>query len=73
MARVIAITDSNGTLLGVLRADPVDAGNGITIQAVPSPRSPHRHHILDVPDTFIGNRGKGVEELHREVRRRLPA
>ena len=73
MAKVIAITDLKGALLGVLRADPIDAGNGLTIQAVPSSTASQRHHFLEVPDNLLGKPGKGVEELHREVRSRLPA
>jgi hypothetical protein len=67
----MAITDSTGKLLGVQRADPVDIGGGRTIQAVPHPRSPHGYHHLDVPDHMIGKPGRGVEELHKEVRRLL--
>ena len=73
MAKMIAITDLKGTLLGVLRADPVDAGNGLTIQAVPGHTPEQRHHIVEVPDNLVGGMGKRVEELHREVRRLLPA
>jgi hypothetical protein len=74
MAKVLAITDLNGALLGVLRADPIEVRPGLTIQAAPTPMAEHhqRHHLIDVPDHLLGKRGKGVEELHREVSRRLP-
>jgi len=68
MAKVIAITDVAGALLGVLRADPIDIGNGMTIQTVPIRTSAHRHHALEVPDDLLG---KLAQEVHREVRRRL--
>ena len=68
MAKVIAITDVGGALLGVLRADPVDTGNGVIIQSVPIRTSAHRHHILEVPDDLLA---KLADEVHREVRRRL--
>jgi hypothetical protein len=73
MAKVLAITDLNGALLGVVRADPIEVGTGLTIQAVPTPMAEHhqRHHIVHVPDHLLGKPGKGVEELHREVSRRL--
>jgi hypothetical protein len=71
VARILAITDSHGKLLGVQRADPVDIGDGRTIQAVPHPHSPDRYHRLDVPDHMMGKPGRGVEELHKEVRRLL--
>lgn len=72
MARVIAFTDLKGALLGVVRADPFDAGNGVTIQAVPIQASQQRHHIVEVADHLLGKTGKGVKELHREVQRLLP-
>jgi hypothetical protein len=74
MAKVLAITDLKGALLAVLRADPIEAAPGLTIQAVPTPMAEHhqRHHLIDVPDHLIGKRGTGVEELHHEVSRRLP-
>jgi hypothetical protein len=72
MAKVIAVTDLDGALLGVLRADPVDVGNGVTIQAVPAPTSKQRHHIVEVPDHLLSKPGRGVEELHREVQKHLP-
>jgi hypothetical protein len=68
MAKVIAITDAGGALLGVLRADPIDAGNGVTIKSVPIRTSAHRHQILEVPDDLPG---KPAHVVHREVRRRL--
>jgi hypothetical protein len=73
MTKVIAITDLNGALLGVVRADPVDAGNGIIIQAVLRKTPEQRHHIVEVPDGLIGKPGKGVEELHRKVLQLLPS
>jgi len=71
MAKILAITDHKGTLLAVLRADPIDAGKGVTVQAVPVPRPEQLHYMLDVPQELLGKSGKGVEELHREVGRRL--
>lgn len=72
VTRVLAITDTNGELLGVLQADPVDAGNGVTIQAVPVSRPEQRHHFVDVPSHLLAKPGRSVEKLHREVRRQLP-
>lgn len=71
MAKLFVFVDNNGTLFGTLRADPIDIGSGNTIQAMPSPMSKHRHHIVEVPDHLVGKPGK-VSELHREVRRLLP-
>jgi hypothetical protein len=68
MAKVIAITNTAGALLGVLRTDPVDIGNGLTIRPVPVEAAAQRHQILDVPDGLLG---KPVHEVHAEVRRRL--
>lgn len=70
MAKLLVFVDSNGALVGTLRADPVDIGHGKTIQAVRSPMSKHRHHEIEVPDHLVGKPGK-VAELHREVRRLL--
>jgi len=69
MAKVIAITNLHGELLGVLRADPVDIGHGQTIQAVPIRAPEHRHHVLEIPDGLLGKRL--AAEVHREVRGRL--
>jgi hypothetical protein len=71
VARILAITDSHGKLLGVQGADPIDIGHGVSIQAVPHPHSPHKYHHLGVPDHLTGKPGRGVEELHKEVRRLL--
>jgi hypothetical protein len=71
VTRVLVITDLNGELLGVLQADPVDAGNGVTIQAVPVSRPEQRHHFVDVPSHLLAKSGRSAEELHREIRRRL--
>ncbi len=70
MAKLIAITDAGGALLGVLRGDPIDIGSGMTIQAAPTPApgSAHQHHILEVPNDLLG---KPTREIHDEVRRRL--
>jgi hypothetical protein len=68
MAKVIAITDVNGKLLGVLRADPVNIGNGKTLQAVPSKTSAQRHHFLEVPHDLMGKR---ADLVHDHVRRLL--
>jgi hypothetical protein len=68
MARMLATTNSEGALFDVVRADPVDAGGGSTLQSVPANRPGVRHKILELPDDFIGNPG---EEVLREVRRRL--
>ena len=66
MRKVMAVTDLAGTLLGVVRADPVDIGNGTTIRSVPPRTAQHRHRILDVPDDFLS---RPAQEVHREVRR----
>ena len=71
MAKLLVFVDNHGTLVGTQRADPIDIGNGQTLQAVPSPMSKHRHHIIEVPDHLVG-RPNRVAELHREVRRLLP-
>jgi len=68
MQKVMAITDLSGTLLGVVRADPVDIGHGKTIRSVPPKAAHYRHHILDVPDDFFRRQ---PHEVHREVRRRI--
>ena len=70
MAKLVVFVDNTGTLVGTLKADPIEIGNGKTIQATPSPMSKHKHHIVEVPDHLIGKPGK-VKELHREVRRLL--
>lgn len=69
MAKVIAITNVGGELLGVLRADPIDIGDGLTIQSVPLRTPEHRHHVLEVPDGLLGK--QLALEVHGEVRRRL--
>jgi hypothetical protein len=70
MAKVIAITNTDGALLGVLRTEPVNIGKGVTIHPVPIESAAQRHHILDVPDGLLG---KPAHEVHNEVRRRLTA
>jgi hypothetical protein len=71
MAKLHVFVDNNGALVGTLRADPIKLADGSTIQAVPSPMSKHRHHVIDVADHLVGKPGK-VAELHREVHRLLP-
>jgi hypothetical protein len=71
MAKLLVFVDHHGTLVGTQMADPISIGNGNTIQAMPSPMSKHRHHIVEVPDHLVGRPDK-VTELHREVRRLLP-
>jgi hypothetical protein len=68
MAKVIAITDTVGELLGVVRADPVKLDNGMTIQSVPLHTPGHQHHTLEVPDDLLS---KLAKDVHHEVRRRL--
>jgi hypothetical protein len=68
MAQVIAITDDSGKVLGVLRGDPIEVGDGMTIQAVARPVAGYRHHTLEVPDDLLG---RLASEVHREVQRRL--
>jgi hypothetical protein len=70
MAKLLVFVDSNGALVGTLRADPIDIEIGNTIQAIPSPMSKHRHQEIEVPDDLVGKPGK-VAELHQEVRRLL--
>ena len=53
MARVIAITDDSGKVLGVLRGDPVELADGTTIQAVARSAEGYHHHTLDVPDDLL--------------------
>ena len=65
MQKVMAVMELDGTLLGVVRADPVDLGNGLIIQSVPPHVMQHRHHILEVSDDFFDRPAK---EIHREVR-----
>ena len=72
MAKLMVFVDHKGALVGTLRADPIDIGNGNTLRAVPSPMSKHRYHLVDVPDHLVGKPSK-VNELHREVRRLLPS
>ena len=71
MAKLLVFVDNRGTLVGTLRADPIDIGNGKTLTAVPSPLSKHKHHIVEVPDHFLGKPDKD-KELHDEVRRLMP-
>jgi hypothetical protein len=66
MLKVMAVTDLNGNLLGVVRTDPVDIGNGRTIRAVPPPTTRHRHHMLEVEDNFLH---RPATEVHNDVRR----
>jgi hypothetical protein len=69
MAKVIAVTDPNGALLGVVRGDRIDIGNGKTLQAVLPPRASKNHHqILEVEDNLLR---KPATEVHHEIRRRL--
>jgi hypothetical protein len=71
MVKLLVFVDDNGVLVGTLRADPIDIGNGKTIQAIPSPMSKHKHHVVELPDHLVG-KPSNVTELHREVRRLLP-
>jgi hypothetical protein len=68
MAKIFAVTNAEGTLLGTLRADPVDIGNGMTIHPVPLRTSTQMHHLLEVPDDLVG---KPAHEIHRHVRHQL--
>jgi hypothetical protein len=66
MQKIMAVTDLKGTLLGVVRADPIDIGNGKTIRAVPPPPARYRHHMLDVADDFLR---RPASEVHDKIRR----
>jgi hypothetical protein len=66
MQKVMAITDLRGTLLGVVRTDPIDIGNGKTIRSTPPPAARYRHHILNVADDFMR---RPAANIHDEVRR----
>lgn len=70
MQKVMAVTDLRGTLLGVVRTDLVDIGNGNTIRSVPPPAARYRHHILDVADDFMR---RPAVDIHDEVRRLIAA
>ncbi len=67
MGRVIAITDSSGKLLGVVRGDPVETDNGV-LQAIPLQRTDEIHHVLDVPDEIFS---MTLPERHEAIRIRL--
>jgi hypothetical protein len=66
MQKVMAVTDLKGTLLGVVRTDPVDIGYGKTIRAVPPPAERYRHHMLEVEDNFLR---RPATDIHKDVRR----
>jgi hypothetical protein len=66
MQKIMAITDLEGTLLGVVRTDPVDIGNGKTIRSVPPPPARYRHHMLDVADDFLR---RPAGDIHNDVHR----
>ena len=66
MKKIMAVTDLKGTLLGVLRADPIDIGNGKTIRSAPPEAARYRHHILDVADDFLR---RPAAAIHDDVRR----
>jgi hypothetical protein len=72
MAKVIAITDLKGQLLGVVRADPVAGGHGVIAQAVPMNHPEQRSHIIEVADNLLGKPSKGVERLNVEVASSCP-
>jgi len=62
----MAVTDLEGTLLGVVHTDTVDIGNGKTIRSVPPPVLRYRHHMLDVADDFLR---RPAADIHADVRR----
>jgi hypothetical protein len=66
MQKIMAVTDLKGTLLGVVRTDPIDIGNGKTIRAVPPPATHYHHHVLDVADDFMR---RPATAIHNDVRR----
>jgi hypothetical protein len=66
MQKIMAVTDLEGTLVGVVRADPVDIGGGKTIQSVPPSPALYQHHILDVADDFLR---RPATAIHEDVRR----
>ena len=70
MQKVMAVTDLKGTLLGVVRADPVDIGNGKTIRSVPPSAAHYHHHILEVADDFLR---RPATDIHNHVRRLIPS
>jgi hypothetical protein len=68
MAQIIAVTDENGKVLGVVRGDPVEIGDGMTIKAVASSTPGQHYHALEVDNDLLGQL---ASEVHREVERRL--
>jgi hypothetical protein len=66
MQKVMAVTDLKGTLLGVVRTDPVDIGNGNTIRSVPPPAARYGHYMLNVADDFLR---RPAADIHNDVRR----
>ena len=66
MQKVMAVTDLKGPLLGVVRTDPVDIGNGKTLRAVPPPPARYRHQVLEVADNFLR---RPASDIHNDVRR----
>jgi hypothetical protein len=71
MAKLLAITDTNGDLLGVVRADPIRV-NGVTIEAVPMETPKQKHYFVEVADNMLGKHGKHIEALHQHVKSLLP-
>jgi hypothetical protein len=70
MQKIMAVTDMKGTLLGVVRADPVNIGNGKTIRSVPPSALNYRHHMLEVEDSFLR---RPATTIHNDVRRLIAA
>jgi uncharacterized protein YcsI (UPF0317 family) len=69
MSKIIAVTDANGNLLGVVHGDPVDIGNGQTIQAAPIKHPDYRYHVLDSQGDLMK---KPAAQIHDHVRKLLP-
>ena len=67
MAKLTVITNREGRVLGSIRTDLVKTDRG-TMQFKARTSSEQKSHDLDVPDELLS---KDVENLHRELERRL--
>jgi hypothetical protein len=74
MAKVVVITDSEGHVVGSIRADPIETEDG-TLQfqtpnrTIQSPEGTElRYHEIDVPEHLLDN---PPESLHRELGQRV--
>jgi hypothetical protein len=69
MARVIAITDEAGKLLGAVRTNPIKTDQG-TLRFVQTKHAKHiqQYHELDVSDQLLTG---SVDDLHDELQSKV--